>query len=95
MASKRQTRTPKAPSTINTKDLAKAVADEFLARQPSLDADRHVDHHRWIETQIEAAERRKRWIDKLSNSVVGGVILMIISGLAWLGWTAINLVRSE
>lgn len=79
----------------DVRELATLLHNELAARQPSLDPDRHEDHHRWIELQVQACERRKAWRDKLSNSVVGGVILMAISGLAWVGFQAIRLVRPE
>ena len=79
----------------DVRELAMALSDELSDRQPSLDSERHADHHRWVELQIEACERRKAWRDKLSNSVVGGIILLAVSGLAWVGITTIRLLRSE
>ena len=79
--------------SINAEEIANAVAEQMEKRQ-SVNLV-HQDHHQWIGIQIEKERARAKMIETVQASVLGGAILMAISGLAAVGWYVIKLVQRQ
>lgn len=58
--------------------------------------EKHRDHHRWIDLQIEKEQCRKAMWNRVKSTVIGALIVGAISGAAsFLGWVAHFVVKSK
>ena len=78
---------------MEVEKIATAVAKELAKRRDSDEL--HQNHHRWIEIQISKEQKKAALREKITGSVVGGVILMAISSLAAFGWWVIKTIQTK
>lgn len=70
----------------------KAAIHEALDERDAIDRATHHDHHRWIMWKMEREAKRAEWWARVRGTVVGGAILMLLSGAATLLTWVANLV---
>lgn len=65
--------------------LVKEVLNETLDERNRIDAEKHAEHHRWLDEWIErrraqGQRRAERW-DKIHASVLGAIITTVVLGV--------------
>jgi hypothetical protein len=61
-----------------TREDIRSVVDELLDARNRIDSATHVEHHRFIEEEIERRKRRRDLIERVKQQVIGwGVIALL------------------
>jgi hypothetical protein len=76
-----------------TKEELREVMEEVLNHRRTIDDDRHDAHHRFIESELLRRERREAAWEKFRMSFIGGMALLLIGALTWVGQLVIDALK--
>jgi hypothetical protein len=71
-------------------DELRNVLVSVLEERARVDSETHATHHRWIEMQVEAQERRQQMIDHVYKTVLGTAV---VAGLVWIGTQVLRALK--